>query len=429
MASPTILAAFSAAVLTSLPDGAFAAPVILDQALPGDTAWLLAASALSLLALPGLAYYYGGVSWRRKPTSVPVQIGLIAAVVSLLWVMLGYTLAFAETTGGWLGGGSRWMLLQIEAVRFGTTVPESAFALHHMILAVTAAAFMIGAWTDRARVGWVALFAGFWSLLVYAPVAHWLWGGGWLAQQIGTVDYSGGLVIHGTAGVSALVVALLMGRRTDFSGNSGNSLPGHHSTIGIWFLWIALFGVTGAGLMLGATDETAAAIINLHMSASASALIWLGLDRIGGSRPSGQGFAIGALVGLVAISSGAGFVSAGAAIVIGAVAAAICRTTSRFVRSSLRIEDTFGVFAINGVGGIVGALLAGVFMSADWGGTGYAEEQTMAGQLMAQFIGTGAIAIWSIFVTGLLATAISLFIPMRVREEKEPAAVGTLTRS
>lgn len=412
------LSAAGAALAVSVPAAAHAA-VVLEEALPGDTAWIMAATALVFLALPGLAFYYGGAVRYKHSISVPLQIGVIAAVVSLLWITMGYTLAFAETAGGWIGGGSRWMLLQIEAVRFGTTVPESAYALHHMMLAVLATALMVGAWAERGRFGWVVLFAGLWSLLVYAPVAHWLWGGGWLALRIGTVDFAGGLVIHTTAGVSALVVALLMGRRKGFPDTADDPQSDYLRLLGIPLLWLGLFGVTGGGLLLGASDETASALINLQASAAASVLAWHMVDRLRSGHVNANGFASGALVGLVAIAPGAGFVSTGAAIVIGLVAALVCRFALHFIRNSLQIDDTLGVFAINGVGGMVGTLLTGVFMAAEWGGTGLAPGQSVAAQMAAQVIGIAAVTVWSVFVTGLLATAVSLFIPMRVSESDE----------
>ena len=419
MRPAVILAAISAALMAAMASPAHAAAVVVEQALPGDTAWLLTATALVFLALPGLAFYYGGAVRYKHSISVPLQVGVIAAVVSLLWIMVGYTLAFAETTGGWIGGGSRWMLLQIEAVRFGTTVPESAFSLFQTMLAVLAAALMVGAWAERGRFGWVVVFAGLWSLIVYAPVAHWLWGGGWLALRIGTVDFAGGLVIHTTAGVSALVAALLMGRRKGFPDTADEPQSDYLRLLGIPLLWLGLFGVTGGGLLLGASDETAAALINLQASAATAVLVWHAVDRLRAGHVSANGFASGALVGLVAIAPAAGFVSTGAAIVIGAVAALACRYAAHFIRNSLRIDDTLSVFAINGVGGITGTLLAGLFMAAEWGGTGLPPGQSVAGQLAAQAIGIAAVTVWSVFATGILATAVSLFIPMRVSESDE----------
>jgi Amt family ammonium transporter len=208
----------AALTLLALPSLAHAQDAGLDPADSGDTAWLLAATLFGLLlVLPGLALFHAGRVRAASVVSVITQTAAIVALVSVLWIVVGYTLAFGAVSNGWLGSGNAWMLIDLGNVRADTLVPESAYALFEMVFALAAPALLVGAWADRARFGWVIGFAALWSLIVYAPVAHWVWGGGWLATRLGTVDYAGGLVVHTSAGVSALVVALLMGRRERFS--------------------------------------------------------------------------------------------------------------------------------------------------------------------------------------------------------------------
>lgn len=212
----TALAA-TVALLPVLAHAQAGAVSVEDVADTGDTAWILVSSAFVLMmAMPGLTLFYGGLVRAKGFLAVLVQVGAIAAVASVLWVAVGYTLAFGDVSGGWIGGGNAWMLLNLGNVRANTAIPESAFALFQMCFALITPALMVGAWVDRARFGWVVAFSALWSLIVYAPVAHWVWGGGWLATRFGTLDFAGGIVVHTTAGVSALVVAMLLGKRAGF---------------------------------------------------------------------------------------------------------------------------------------------------------------------------------------------------------------------
>ena len=246
----------------------------------GDTAWILISSALVLLmTLPGLALFYGGRVRAKNVLSVALQCGAVAAVISVLWVVTGYTLAFGDIGNGWFGNGRAWMLIELTNVRYGTTVPESAFVLFQMGFAIFAAALMVGAWAERARLGWVVLFCAAWSLIVYAPVAHWVWGGGWLASTFGTMDFAGGLVVHTTAGVSALVAAALIGPREGFADKPILPHAPVLTMIGAALLWVGWFGFTG-GSALSATDDASSAIINTHLAACVAALVWLLIERI-----------------------------------------------------------------------------------------------------------------------------------------------------
>lgn len=404
---------------TVLPTLVFAQDGQIDIADTGDTAWILISSALVLLmAMPGLSLFYGGLVRAKNFLSVLVQCGAIAATASLLWILVGYTLAFGNVAGGWLGGGNAWMLIDLGNVRQGYGVPESSFALFQMTFAAITPALMAGAWVDRARFGWVIGFCALWSLVVYAPVAHWIWGGGWLASGLGTLDFAGGIVVHTTAGVSALVAALLLGRRDGFP----RTLMLPHSPsltmVGAALLWVGWFGFNG-GSALAANDDAASAIINTHAAASAAAMAWLAIERIMVGKPTSVGFATGAIAGLATVTPAAGFISPGAAILFGVIAASVCYPMIQLVKFKLKIDDSLDVFAVHGVGGIVGSLLLAFFLSPALGGTGYAEGMTMGSQLTAQLGGIAVVAIWSAIMSAILALAVSLIMPMRVGEDAE----------
>ncbi len=412
----TVLAALNPAV-------AFAQQGLAAAADSGDTAWLMASAALVLvMTIPGLMLFYGGRLRATNILSVTLQCGAVAAMASLLWIVIGYTLAFGQVStgafGGWIGGGNAWMLINLSNVREGTNVPESAFALFHMSIAMFAPSLMAGAWVERARFGWVIGFCALWGLIVYAPVAHWIWGGGWLGGRVGTLDYGGGIAVHTTAGISALVVALMMGKRHGFL---KVPMPSHSpvmSIAGAALLWLGWFGMSG-GATLGANDDAASAIINTHVAASVAALVWLLIEKIKMGKSTAMGFAKGAVAGLVTVSPAAGFISPGAAILLGAIAAGVCYPAIQMVKQRLKIDDSLDVFAVHGVGGITGSLLLALFLTPALGGTGYAQGMFMAKQFGAQVIGVGVVAAWAAIASVILALGVSLFLPMRVSEEEE----------
>jgi len=390
-----------------------------DVADSGDTAWILVSSAFVLLmTMPGLTLFYGGLVRAKGFLAVLVQVGAIAAVASVLWVMVGYTLAFGSVSAGWLGAGNAWMLLDIGNVRAGTTIPESAFALFQMCFALITPALMVGAWVDRARFGWVIGFCALWGLIVYAPVAHWVWGGGWLATRFGTLDFAGGIVVHTTAGISALVVALLLGKRTGFP----KTLMLPHSPsltmAGAALLWVGWFGFNG-GSALAANDDAASAIINTHVAACLAALVWIAIEKFSVGKPTSVGFATGAVAGLATVTPAAGFIAPGAAMILGALGALVCYPMIQLVKQRLEIDDSLDVFAVHGVGGMLGSILLAVFLSDGFGGTGYAEGMNMVRQLVAQFAGVGIVALWSAFATVVCALMVAMVIPMRVTEDEE----------
>lgn len=396
----------------------------LDPADSGDTAWVLAAALLGLLlVLPGLALFYAGRVRAPAMLAVVAQTGAVVALVSVLWCVVGYTLAFGAASSGWLGSGNAWMLLDLGNVREGTLVPESAFALFEMIFALLAPALMIGAWVDRARFGWVLGFTALWSLIVYAPVAHWVWGGGWLAARLGTIDYAGGLVVHVTAGVSALVVALLMGRRERLAEATKTTGGAPLLTVaGAALAWIGSLALAG-GAAFTAGDDAAMALVNTHLAAASAALGWLLLDRLHRGKPGATGFARGAVAGLAIIAPASAYVGPGVAILLGLAAALVVRGSAALLAGRLQVDDSLGVFAGHGIAGGLGTVLAAPAISASLGGVGYGQGMDLAHQLVGQIVGLGAVAAWSAIATAIAALMVSMVVPMRVTRDDELAGL------
>ncbi|MEQ1497204.1 MAG: ammonium transporter [Novosphingobium sp.] len=386
----------------------------------GDNAWLLVSSALVLMmCMPGLTLFYGGLVRAKNFLSVAVQTGAVAAVASVLWVAVGYRIGFGDVTNGFFGSGDIWMLGNTEGVlRDGYAVSERTFSLFQLTFAAITPALMVGAWVDRARFGWVIGLCALWGLVVYAPVAHWVWGDGWLASRMNTMDFAGGIVVHTTAGVSALVAAMLVGKRLGFP----RQLMLPHSPaltmVGAALLWVGWFGFNG-GSAVTADDSAAGAIINTHLGACMAALVWLLIEKFKVGKPTSVGFATGAIAGLATITPAAGFVAPWAAMAIGAIAALVCFPMIQIIKGRLGIDDSLDVFAVHGVGGITGSLLLAVFLSPTLGGAGYDEGFNMVSQLAAQAVGVGVVAIWSAIATAVLAVLVSLAIPMRVGEDDE----------
>jgi len=405
--------------LIAAPQAAFAQELTdIAQNDTGDTAWIMVCSALVLLmTLPGLALFYGGLVRAKNFLSVMLQVGAVAGLASLLWIVVGYTLTFGDSVGGVIGNGEKWMLLDLGIVREGMALPESTFVLFQMTFAAITPALMVGAWVDRARFGWVLAFTALWGLLVYAPVAHWIWGGGWLGQ-LGVTDFAGGLVVHATAGTSALVIALLLGKRQGFPSSALLPHAPAMTMLGAMLLWVGWFGFNG-GSALTATDDASSAIINTHVAAAVAALVWILIEKIKFGKPTSIGFATGAIAGLATITPAAGYIAPGAAILLGIAGSVICYWAITLVKNTLSIDDSLDVFAVHGVGGILGTLLLGVFIWSGLGGTGYPDFSAMPLAIGVQALGVVVVVLFSAIVTALIAVAVSLFIPMRVSEDEE----------
>ena len=405
--------ALIAPVAASAQDG------MVDVADSGDTAWILVSSAFVLLmTMPGLTLFYGGLVRAKNFLAVCLQVGAVAAVVSLLWVMVGYTLAFGPVTNGWIAAGTNFMFNNLGNVRDGTNIPENAYALFQLAFAAITPALIIGAWVDRSRFAWVVTFCALWSLIVYVPVAHWIWGGGWLATKLGTLDFAGGIVVHTTAGVTALVTAALLGKRLGFPKTMMIPHSPALTMAGAALLWVGWFGFNG-GSALAANDDAASAIINTHVAACTAALVWLLIERVKLGKATSVGFATGAVAGLATVTAAAGFVSPGGAFVLGVAAAVICYPMIGFVKNKLHIDDSLDVFAVHGMGGITGSLLLAVFMAPSLGGTGDPVSYSMVNQLIGQVTGVGVTIIWSAIASVILALAVNLVFPMRVTEDDE----------
>ena len=394
---------------------ALAQPEIVSDS--GDTAWVLTATALVLLmTLPGLALFYGGLVRARNVLSIFMQCFVITCIVSLLWAVVGYSLVFGEG-GAFIGGVGNAFLANLADLRVDTTLPESAFALYQMTFAVITPALVIGAFVERIRFGWVVVFSLLWTLLVYIPVARWVWGGGWLAE-LGTLDYAGGIVVHTTAGVAALLLAKMLGDRRGFN---KSLIPPHSPALtmtGAGLLWVGWFGFNG-GSALAAGDAAASAIINTHLAACAAAIAWLIVERAKIGKATSIGIVTGAVAGLATVTPAAGFIGPLGAIALGLLAGVVCFGAVLLVKQIMKIDDSLDVFAVHGVGGMLGSLLFPLFILPALGGPGYEEGVSLGGQLWGQLVGVGAVALWTAGVTWLIAFIISYAIPMRVDEEAE----------
>jgi len=393
----------------ALPQPAWAQVAVADS---GDTGWMILCALLLLLAaLPGLMLRHAGQVNVRNALSVSVQGVAVAAAATLTFAIAGYSLAYAPGSP-WLGGGSNLLLANLGELRDGLTVPESAFVLFQLALALLAACLLVGAVAERVRIGWWMAFTPLWLLLVYAPIAHAVWGGGWLAD-LGVMDFAGGLVLHGTAGFSALALAIIVGTRREPSD------PGHTPLLamaGGALLWIGLSGAVG-GWALGATDDAATAILNHLFAACAAALGWGLLDKLLGARTRATGILSGALAGVAAISASAALVGTGGAMLIGLIAAIVARTGAAIVAG--KVDDSAGTFAIHGLGGLTGTLLLPVFVLPLMGGVGFDANISLTGALTSQAIGLVIVALWAMVGSAIAALIISVVIPMRVSAQEE----------
>jgi Amt family ammonium transporter len=395
----------------------------LEPALNGaNTAWILTSTALVLLmTLPGLALFYGGLVRRKNILSILMQCFAIAGVSSILWFILGYSLAFGEGNA-WVGDFSKVMMVGMTKETLAGDIPESLFMLFQMTFAVITPALIIGAYAERMKFSAVLIFSGLWLLVVYAPVTHWVWGGGWLAQM-GVYDFAGGIVVHITAGVAALVAAVVLGPRHGFPRTP--MLP-HNLTMtvtGAGMLWVGWFGFNG-GSALAANGDAAMAMLVTHLSASAGALTWAAIEWKKFGKASVLGAVTGMVAGLGTITPASGFVGPGGALIIGVSAGIVCFYSTVYIKQKLKIDDSLDVFPVHGIGGILGTLLAGVFASTELGafsGFGYAEGiSSMLGQVTVQLIGIGSTILYTAVVSYLLFKLVALMTKgLRVSKEQE----------
>lgn len=389
----------------------------------GHVAWTLTASALVLfMTLPGLALFYGGLIQSRNLLSVMMQCCVICCVVSLLWILVGYSLAF-DGAAPLLGGLGRSLLVGLSETYGTTGLPENVFALFQMTFAVITPALIIGAFAERVNFPFVVTFSAAWLILVYCPVAHWLWGNGWLAA-LGALDFAGGMVVHTTAGVSALVLALLIGPRRGFPlGLTPPHSPGLTMT-GAGMLWVGWFGFNG-GSALAASSAAGSAILATHVAACAAALTWIAMEWISSGKPTSIGIATGSVAGLATITPMAGFAGPGGAILVGLFAGGICYAATVYVKRHLTIDDSLDVFAVHGVGGMMGSLLLPIFALPALGGAG--TETPFAALLGAQATGVAVTAAWSAGATAAITWLLARLMPVRVDAEAEHEGLDLAT--
>jgi Amt family ammonium transporter len=385
-----------------------------------NTSWILTSTALVLfMTLPGLALFYGGLVRSKNVLSVLMQCFGIACAASVLWYLAGYSIAFGEGSG-FTGGMGKALLSGVgkDSVRDG--LPETVFIMFQMTFAIITPALIIGGFAERTRFSAVMLFSAAWLLVVYAPVTHWVWGGGWLGEM-GLLDFAGGTVVHITAGVAALVCALVIGNRKGFG---EVAMPPHNMTMtitGASMLWVGWFGFN-AGSALAANGDAGMAMLVTHLSASAGAFTWLSIEWIKYGKPSALGAVTGMVAGLGTITPASGFVGPGGALVIGVAAGAVCFVATLTLKQKLKIDDSLDVFPVHGVGGMLGTFAVGIFASSELGvfsGQGLAEGVTMGHQVMVQLCGIAAVALYTAAATWAILKVVSLVTPLRVSSEEE----------
>ena len=393
-----------------------------EDALNGaNTAWILTSTALVLfMTLPGLALFYGGLVRSKNVLSVLMQCFAIAGISSLLWFIVGYSLAFTEGNN-FIGDFSKSMLAGVGRETLAGDIPEALFMLFQMTFAVITPALIVGGFAERMRFSAMVLFSAIWLLAVYVPVTHWVWGGGWLADM-GLYDFAGGTVVHITAGVAALVAAIVIGPRKGFP---TTAMPPHNMTMtvtGAGMLWVGWFGFNG-GSALAADGNAAMAMLVTHISAAAGTLTWLAIEWKKFGKPSALGGVTGMVAGLGTITPASGFVGPGGALLIGIMAGIVCFYAVQYIKRVLKIDDSLDVFPVHGVGGIIGTLFAGIFSATSLGvfsGYGFADGiETMGGQLTVQAIGVVATIAYTAVITWVILKVVGVITPLRTTEEEE----------
>jgi len=378
----------------------------------GNTAWILTSTALILfMTLPGLALFYAGLVKSKNILSVLMQCIAIACLASLIWLSIGYSMAFSEGNQ-WVGGLQKIFLSGVERDSLTGDIPETVFFMFQMTFAIITPALMVGAYVERIKFSAVLLFSGLWLIAVYAPVTHWIWGGGWLAEK-GILDYAGGLVVHLTAGISALVLAAALGPRKGFPDQVD---PPHNPAlvmIGASMLWVGWFGFN-AGSALAANEDAGMAMLVTHISAATASLVWMAIDWIKFGKPTLIGLVTGTIAGLASITPASGFVGPIGGLVIGFSAGIVCYILVSFVKSSLRVDDSLDVFAVHGAGGVLGIILVSFLADTRFGGVGYAEGMDSISQLGVQGLGIAAVLTWSVIASIMIIIIVKAITGLRV---------------
>ncbi|PTW63553.1 ammonium transporter [Breoghania corrubedonensis] len=407
------------AAATTLVATLFAFPALADTLDTGDTAWMLTSTALVLLmTIPGLALFYGGMVRKKNVLATAMQSFAAACLMTVLWMVAGYSLAFSDggAFNNYIGGLSNFMLAGLTKDALSGTIPESVFMTFQMTFAIITPALICGAFADRMKFSALLWFLGIWMLVVYAPVCHWVWGGGFLGG-VGVLDFAGGTVVHINSGVAGLVTAIVIGRRTGYG--TDNMAPHNMvlSLTGAALLWVGWFGFN-AGSAVGANGSAGMAMAVTQISAAAAALAWMFGEWVLHGRPSTLGIVSGAVAGLVGITPASGFVGPTGALAIGILTGLICLWGVEYLKRTFKYDDSLDAFGVHGLGGIVGAILTGVFAVKAIGGTPGGMEGNW-GQVWIQIVGIGATIVWSALATFIILKVIDATLGLRVPREVE----------
>jgi ammonium transporter, Amt family len=392
-----------------------------------NTAWLLTSTVLVLfMTIPGLALFYAGLVRTKNVLSVLMQCFAITCMVSIVWVLFAYSLAFGDggANNAWIGGTAKALMTGIGVDTLKGDIPETVFAMFQMTFAIITPALVVGAFAERMKFSSMMIFSLLWLLVVYVPVCHWVWGDGWL-QKMGLMDFAGGTVVHINAGVAALVAALVLGRRKGFP---ETAMPPHNLTmtvIGACMLWVGWFGFN-AGSALAANGTAGMAMLVTHIGAAAGSLTWMFCEWIRFGKPSVLGIVTGMVAGLGTITPASGFVGPLGALAIGVSAGLVCFMATNFMKRSLHVDDSLDVFPVHGVGGMIGTLLTGVFAATTLGGVGITEGFTVGKQVMTQLTGVLATVAWCAFGTFILLKLIDITMGLRVTIEQETEGLDTV---
>jgi len=395
-----------------------------------NTSWILTSTALVLfMTLPGLALFYGGLVRSKNVLSILMQCFAIACVASILWFAVGYSLAFGEGSA-FIGDLSKAFLAGVTEDSVSGDLPETVFVMFQMTFAIITPALIIGGYAERTKFSAVLLFSSLWLLAVYVPITHWVWGGGWLGEM-GLLDFAGGTVVHITAGVAALVAALVIGKRKGFG---ETAMPPHNMTMtitGAGMLWVGWFGFN-AGSALAANGDAGMAMLVTHLSAAAGALTWLTIEWVKFGKPSALGAVTGLVAGLGTITPASGFVGPAGALVIGCSAGLVCFYATLTIKQVLKIDDSLDVFPVHGVGGILGTFMVGIFASSELGlfsGQGLAEGVTIGAQLGVQATGIIATIAYTALVTYVLLKLVEVVVGLRVSDDEETEGLDVVSHN
>lgn len=421
MISKTKFFTLVGAMLTLLPSLAFA-----QEELSGaNTAWILTSTALVLfMTLPGLSLFYAGLVRTKNVLSVLMQCFSVAVVISLLWLVVGYSIAFGPSESAYWGGLSKMFFSGVVVDSMSGDIPETVFASFQMTFAIITPALVVGAFVERIKFSTMLIFSVLWTLVVYFPVANWVWGGGWLGQ-LGLIDFAGGTVVHITAGVAALVFAIVLGPRDGFL---NTPMMPHNLTMsftGAGMLWVGWFGFN-AGSALAADGSAGMAMLVTHLSAATGALTWMIIEWRKYGKPSGLGAITGMVAGLATITPASGSVGPAGALIIGLSGGIICYVCTNYLKQKLRVDDSLDVFPVHGVGGIVGTFLAAILVSDSLGifsGNGYAQGMNMTSQLGVQILGIVVVALYTAVLTYWLIKLVGM-MTNGIRVTKDEEQVG-----